>query len=194
MKIRSLLLTLVVALSFGLAACDFGTVDQGRTVAFDKAAWTVTIVQDVKHDQLNPDYSGGLVTFKLPSVPEEMGPEPVAGGRLKLDVDKKEIVIFNPETKKVETLPIEVLDVQKSLGRDHPLIKGKAFPVIDKEKGTITEYSARQKLLATFKVPVGMENLPPVTWEAGNEVRIYFKQPGQALRFMNISKTNIYKR
>lgn len=194
MKIRSLLLALVVALSFGLAACNFGQVDQGRTVAFDKKAWTVTIVQDVKHDQLNPDYSGGLVVFKLPADPAEMGPEPVPGGRLKLDVDKKEIVIYNAEAKKIETLPIDIIDVQKNLGRDHPLVKGKSFPIIDKEKGTITEYSARQKLLATFKVPAGYENMPPITWEAGNEVRIYFKQPGVSLRFMNISKTNIYKR
>lgn len=194
MKVRSILLTLVVALSFGLTACNFGDVDQGRAVAFDKTAWTVTIVQDVKHDQINPEYSGGLVSFKLPADPAEMGPEPVAGGRLKLDVDKKQIVIFNPETKQIETLPIEIIDVQKGLGRDHPLVKSKVFPVIDKEKGVITEYSARQKLLATFKVPAGAENLPPVTWEAGNEVRIYFKQPGAALRFMNITKTNIYRR
>ena len=194
MKVRAILLTLVMGLSFGLAGCNFGDVDQGRTVAFDKKAWTVTMVQDVKHDQLNPEYSGAVLTYKLPADPAEMGPEPVPGGRLKLDVDKKEIVIFNPETKKIQTLPIEVLDVQKGLGREHPLVKGKTFPMIDKEKGTITEYSARQKLLATFKVPAGMENLPPVTWEAGNEIRLYFKKPGESLRFMNISKTNIYKR
>lgn len=37
MKIRSLLLTLVLALSFALAACDFdGGVEQGRCVAFDR--------------------------------------------------------------------------------------------------------------------------------------------------------------
>ena len=45
MKIRSLLLTLVLALSFALAACDFdGGVEQGRCVAFDPAAKTLTIV------------------------------------------------------------------------------------------------------------------------------------------------------
>ena len=194
MNIRFLLVTLVMALTLGLAGCNFGDVDQGRTVAFDKKAGVVTIVQDVKHDQLNPDYSGATVTYKVPVDPAEMGPEPVAGGRLKLDVDKKEITIFHPESKKVQVLPIEILDVQKNLGRDHPLVKGKAFPIVDKDKGTITEYSARQRLLATFKVPAGSENLPPATWEAGNEVRVYFKQPGQSLRFMNISKTNIYKR
>ena len=27
-----------------------------------------------------------------------------------------------------------------------------------------------------------------------DEVRIYYKKPGEALRFMNISKTDIYKK
>lgn len=194
MKIRSLLLALVVALSFGLAACDFGTVDQGRTVAFDKKTGVITIVQDVKHDQLNPDYSGAVVTFKIPTDPAEMGPEPVAGGRLKLDVEKKQVVIYNAASKAVQTVPVEMLDVKRDIGRDNDLVRGKTFPVIDKAKGTVTEYSARQRLVATFKVPEDMMNMPPETWEAGNEVRIYFKQPGVALRLMNITKTNIYRR
>lgn len=194
MKIRSLLLALVVALSFGLAGCDFGTVDQGRTIAFDAKANTVTIVQDVKHDQHNPDYSGSIVTFKMPSNPLEVGPLPVAGGRLKLDVENKQVIIFNPETKALQTVNVEILDVQKNIGRNNPLVQGKTFPVIDKAKGTITEFSPRQRLVATFKVPADLLNLPPSTWEAGNEVRIYYKKPGEALRFMNITKTNIFKK
>lgn len=194
MKIRYLLLSLVVAFSFALAGCEFGTVDQGRTVAYDKNAGTITIIQDVKHDQLNPEYSGEAVTYKIPTDPAEMGPEPVAGGRLKLDVDKKEVVIFNPQTKAIQTVSVEILDVHKGVSRDNDLVRGKTFPVIDKAKGTITEYSGRQRLLATFKVPANMLDIPPVTWEAGHEVRIYFKQPGVSLRLMNITRTNIFGR
>lgn len=194
MKIRTLLLTLVVALSFGLAACDFGQVDQGRCVAFDANSNVMTLIQDAKHDQQNPEYSGGAVTFKLPVDPLEMGPMPVAGGRLKLDVEKSAVTIFNPETKAIEVVPVKMLDVQKNIGRSHPLVKGKTFPVIDKEKCTITEYSGRQKILCTFQVTPEQMNLPPVTWEAGDEMRVYFKQPGQSLRVMNISKTNIYRK
>ena len=66
MKIRSLLLTLVLALSFALAACDFdGGVEQGRCVAFDPAAKTLTIVVDVTHDQSAPHYSGDVHTLSL---------------------------------------------------------------------------------------------------------------------------------
>lgn len=194
MKIRTLLLTLVVALSFGLAACDFGQVDQGRCVAFDKNTQTLVMIQDVKHDQQNPEYSGVAVSFKLPADPLEIGPLPVPGGRLKLDVEKSMVVIYNPDTKAIENVAVKMLDVQKNIGKSHPMVKGKTFPVIDKEKFTVTEYSARQKILCTFQVSPEQMSLPAATWEAGNEVRIYFKQAGQALRFMNISKTNIYSK
>lgn len=194
MKIRTLLCTLVVAMSFGLTGCDFGQVDQGRTVGFDPATQTVTIVQDVKHDQFNPDYSGAIVSYKLPADPKEMGPMPMVGERVKLDLEKKAIVLFNTQTKALETVPINIVDVQKDISKTHPMIKGKAFPIIDQAKKTITEYSPRQRALVTFTVPESMLNLPPATWEAGDEVRIYYKEKGQALRFMNISKTNIYKK
>lgn len=195
MKIRTLLCTLVAAASFGLAGCnDFGQVDQGRTVGFDPATKTVTIVQDVKHDQLNPDYSGSIVSYKLPVDPNETGPLPKVGERVKLDLEKKCIVLFNTQTKTLETVPITIVDVQKDIGRNHPLVKGKPFPIIDKAKNTVTEYSPRQRALVTFTVPDSMISLPPATWEAGDEVRVYYKEKGQALRYMNISKTNIYKK
>lgn len=195
MKIRTLLLTLVVMASFGLAGCnDFGQVDQGRTVGFDPATKTVTFVQDVDHDQLNPNYSGSIVSFKLPVDPAEIGPLPKVGERVKLDLEKKCIILYNTQTKALETVPITIVDVQKDLGRNHPLVKGKTFPIIDKAKNSITEYSARQRSLVTFTVPESMIDLPPATWEAGDEVRLYYKEKGQALRFMNISKTNIYKK
>lgn len=194
MKIRTLLLTLVVALSFGLTACDFGQVDQGRCVAFDAKERVMTIIQDVKHDQQNPEYSGGAVNFKLPVDPAEMGPDPVPGGRLKLDVEKSIVVIYNPTTKAIEDVAVKMLDVQKNISKTHPMVKGKTFPIVDKEKCTITEYSARQKVLCTFQISPEQMNMPPATWEAGNEMRVYFKQPGISLRVMNISKTNIYRK
>ena len=35
--------------------------------------------------------------------------------------------------------------------------------------------------------------LPDDTWKAGDDVRYYFKQPGQALRMMNVTATNVMK-
>ena len=84
MKIRNLMLMLAMAFSVALlTGCNFdGGVEQGRCVAFDANAKTLTIVVDVTHDQFNPHYSGGTHTFKLPEDSQDMGPAPTPGGRL----------------------------------------------------------------------------------------------------------------
>ncbi len=60
------------------------------------------------------------------------------------------------------------------------MVAGKKFPQVDKAKKAITIYSGRQKLLTTFSVPDEYLSLPDNTWEAGDEVRIYYKEPGKA--------------
>ena len=159
MKIRSLLLTLVLALSFALAACDFdGGVEQGRCVAFDPAAKTLTIVVDVTHDQSAPHYSGDVHTFKLPAEARDMGPAPTVGGRLMIELEKSALLLYDPDSK--------------SISAKHPKVAGKTFPVVDKEKQTVTVYSKRLQALVTFKVPAPALDLPPYVWTAGDEMRI----------------------
>jgi hypothetical protein len=34
-------------------------------------------------------------------------------------------------------------------------------------------------------------SLPPDTWKSGDMVRYYYKEEGQALRLMNVSKTKL---
>jgi hypothetical protein len=80
------------------------------------------------------------------------------------------------------------------VAKNSPLVEGKKFPMVDKDKKAVTVYSGRQKLLVTFSVPEEYLALPDNTWEAGDEVRVYYKEPGKALRFMNISKTDIFKK
>ena len=48
----------------------------------------------------------------------------------------------------------------------------------------MTIYSRRKKILLTFAVPDEYLALPDDTWKSGDEVRYYYKQPGQALRLM----------
>ena len=195
MKIRSLLLSLVVALSFALAACDFdGGVEQGRTVGYDADANTVTVVVDTTLDQHNPHYSGGVHTFKLPTDPRDMGPAPVAGGRLMLEIDKGMMLYFDPQDQKVKELPVQFTNVEK--GVSAKAVAGKKFPVIDREACTVTVYSPRLQALVTFKVPEDAIDLPPYVWTAGDEARIAFRKENkaQAIRFMNVSKTSIFTR
>jgi hypothetical protein len=199
---RTLFMLIVAGLTFGVLGCDeYGKVDQGRVIAFDKDKQTVTVIEDKNMDSQNPDYA--ILpphTYTMPTDPAERGADPKIGLRMKLDVDKKYIKIFNPNIQALEDLPIEIVDVHKDIAKDHPLVfdkaenKAKKFPVVDKEKKVITIYSGRQKMLATFTVPAEYFDFPEYTWDAGDEVRIYWKEKGKAIRFMNISKTDIFKK
>ena len=199
---RTLFLLSIAMLAFGALGCEeYGKVDQGRVIAFDKDKQTVTVIEDKNMDSQNPDYA--ILpphTYTMPTDPMERGADPKIGMRLKLDVDAKYIKIFNTQTQNIEDLPITIVDVQKDIAKDHPLVfdkdknAAKKFPLIDQDKKTITIYSGRQKLLVTFSVPEEYFGMPEYTWEAGDEVRIYWKDKGKALRFMNISKTDIFKK
>ncbi len=205
MKMKPILLIAAsFCLALGVTGCDpskYGKVEQGRVVAFDQDKKTVTVVHDSALDAVHPVYDVmPAVVFQLPSDPAEVGPLPKAGQRLKLDTNKKEIEIYDAPKEKLVYIPINIVELQQGIDKTHPLVydattrKAKPFPVIDTEKQTITIYSSRQQQLCTFTIPEGYTDYPPSTWDNGDEVRIYFKTEGQALRFMNISKTDIYKR
>jgi len=177
-----------------LGCGDTGKVDQGRVVAFDKAKWTVTIIRD-KGEPGKPDYSVlPPVTYSLPKNPSEMGPEPKAGMRMSLDTAKKVITIFDPSTQGFKKIDYTLIDQKENVEKTDPLVADKKFPVIDQAKKAITVYSGRQKILTTFTPPEEYFALPANTWDAGDEVRIYYKEPGQARRFMNVTKTDIFKK
>ena len=197
MKIRSLLLIMVLGLTTFLAACNFeGGVEQGRCVAFNPEAKTMTIVVDVTPDQFNPHYSGGAHTYKLPASPGEMGPTPVVGGRLMIDLVKNTVLIYDNNANAVREIPVQFVDVEKNIQPKHPKVAGKTFPVVDKEQQTVTVYSSRLSALITFKVPASEIDLPVYAWTAGNEMRVAFRtsDKDQAIRIMNVSKTNIFSK
>ena len=188
----TLLAILTVVLIWGCG--EQGKVEQGRVIAFDKAAETVTFIVDIKHDTANPDYSGAPLTFALPKDPMERGEDPKVGMRMKLDTKTKEIVIYDPATKSMKKITYTLIDQKENVAKNSPLVADKKFPIVDQDKKAITVYSGRQKLLVTFSVPEEYMALPANTWEAGDEVRIYYKEPGKAARFMNITKTDIFKK
>jgi len=189
--VASLAATLVLG---GLGCGDLGKVDQGRVIAFDNAKGTVTFINDVKHDLANPDYSGAPMTFSLPKDPADRGEDPKAGKRMKLDAKTREIVIYDAGTQSMKKITYTLIDQKEKVGKDDPLVKGKKFPLVEKDKKAITIYSGRQKLLTTFSLPDEYFALPDDTWEAGDEVRVYYKEPGKSLRFMNITRTDIFKK
>ncbi len=185
-----------------LAGCvDYGKVDQGRAVAVDKEKKTVTIIRDKVADAQKPDYTVlPALTYQFPTNPEEMGPEPKAGLRMKLDADKGQVVLYDPKKQNFDTVAVQIVDKQEGIDRSHPLVfdsaagKAKPFPAVDKDKKIVTIYSARQKLLVSFSPPEEYLSLPAAAWDAGDEVRVYYKDEGKALRLMNVSKTDIFKK
>ena len=48
-------MTAILLPIFLFGCSEFGTVDQGRAIEFDKEKGIVTIIRDVKHDAKNPD-------------------------------------------------------------------------------------------------------------------------------------------
>jgi hypothetical protein len=179
-----------------LTGCtEGGKVDQGRVVAFDREKRLVTIIRDKKIDTLNPDYSHlPPLTYALPEDPNETGPLPKAGGRMKLDADKNQITIFDAKQQSFRTIDFVLVEKKTGVDRQDPLVKGKKFPVVDRAKQTVTIYSTRQKILETIKLPEEVLSWPESTWDAGDEVRVYYKEEGKSLRFMNITQTDIFKK
>jgi hypothetical protein len=195
LKWWTLVASLAATLLLGGFGCgEMGKVEQGRVIAFDKVKETVTFIVDTKHDTANPDYSGAPLTFALPKDPMERGEDPKAGLRMKLDTKTREIIIYDPALQNMKKITYTLIDQKENVGKDSPLVAGKKFPLVDKDKKAITVYSGRQKLLVTFSVPEEYLALPDSTWEAGDEVRIYYKEPGKAARFMNITRTDIFKK
>jgi Domain of unknown function (DUF4881) len=193
-RLSRVMLLPILPLALALGCGEMGKVEQGRVIAFDKTKETVTLIVDTKHDTANPDYSGAPLTFSLPKDPMERGEDPKAGMRMKLDTKTREIIIYDPASQGIKKITYTLIDQKENVAKDSPLVAGKKFPMVDKDKKAITVYSGRQKLLVTFSVPEEYLAMPDNTWEAGDEVRIYYKEPGKAARFMNITRTDIFKK
>ena len=138
------------------------------------------------------DYSGlPPVSYKLPDYPAETGPDPKSGKLLKIDRDKNEVIIFDETSNNILSIKYMPIEQKKA---DPVTMKNTEYPIIKQTEKTITLYLEKEKTLLTFSVPDEYFSLPKDTWMMGDEVRVYYKEPGKSLRFMNISKTDIFKK
>jgi hypothetical protein len=192
-KMLALLLACAPVL-FTLGCSDYGKVDQGRVIAFDKQNGLVTVIRDSaamankpKYDVLPP------ITVKVPTDPDEMGPHPAAGKRLLFDTDNKKLVVFDAVAGSIKTIIYTPLMEASNVAKDDVRVKGVQFPIVDRQNKAITIYSSRDKKLVKFTLADEYFALPDDTWKAGDDVRYYYKQPGQALRLMNVSATDVMK-
>jgi len=196
MKLALALTGLGCALSL---ACDLGRVDQGRAVAYDKETGVITVVQEACGTAAPgcagtaPQYALPAVQIKVPRNPNEMGPAPETGRLLLLDTQQRQAVLFDPASASLRTVAYRPLHDESGVFGDDPRVAKTAFPAIDREKKTITLYFVHERRLITFTVADDLLALPDAAWKTGDEVRYYYKQPGQALRLMNVTKTDVRK-
>lgn len=187
-----LLATLLCAVV--LTGCNFGEVNQGRVIEYNSATGEVTYIRDSNYmEPGNPKYNIlPPITVRIPVDPKEMGPIPESGKRMYLDYQNRKIVIYDTQTQDFLTINYTLIEQHDNVFRDDPRVADKTFPIVDRDKKTITVYSARQRELVTFSVPDEYFQRPNDTWGAGDEIRYYYKDPTQALRMMNVSKTDIF--
>jgi hypothetical protein len=205
--VRKILPMLLVLIGLSLVGCgEYGKVEQGRTVGFDttKTPPVVWIIKDNGLVEGKPQYDVlPAHEFTLPAEKSERGADPFVGKRINLNVDGKIITMYNEKTQQFDKLPFEVKEdhMNVSVRARHPLVwddatgKERMFPQINEEEKLITIYSRRQSRLTTIKLSAeDFAKYKGTDWDAGDEVRIYYKQPGKALRFMNITKTDFSRR
>jgi Domain of unknown function (DUF4881) len=171
-----------------------GKVEQGRAIAFDKQNGVITLILDSAPNSDQPKYDVlPPVTVKLPVDPNEAGPTPDAGKLLSFDTKKRTVVFFDRASGTVKTVSYVLVDEQDDVSRNDLRVAKTKFPAVDRQKKIVTIYSRRKKILLTFSVADEYLALPDDTWKSGDEIRYYYKQPVQALRLMNVSKTDLTK-
>ncbi|HXM44392.1 MAG TPA: DUF4881 domain-containing protein [Bryobacteraceae bacterium] len=177
-----------IAATLCLVGCGpLGKVEQGRVIAYDRQTRQVTLIREAAVATRSSPGVLPPVTIDAPADPNEMGPAPVAGGRLLLDIKNRRIVVYDRATGTFRTIqytPVaERYNVAKSPGP----------PVVDRTGKTITLYAAKDRAVITFAASDDLLAMPVSTWQAGDVVRYYYRDPGRALRLMNVTRTDLTK-
>jgi hypothetical protein len=185
-SIHNLSLSLAILSALAGAGCGVtGKVEQGRVIAYDKQAKRATLIAEAGDRS-----SFGVlppVIVRAPENPDEMGPAPAAGKLISLDTKTRRIVIFDAAAGAFRTIPYTPIKERLNVAKAPPA------PAIDRNTKTITIYSSAEHKLITFAATDDLLALPADTWRSGDVVRYYYKEPGQALRMMNVTKTDLSK-
>ncbi len=145
---RMLMLLLLTVSALVTLGCHHGKVEQGRVVAYDKANGLVTIIRDSTPTAARPTYDAlPPLTVKVPADPTEMGEHPETGKRLLFDTQARKLVVYDGGSGALRTvIYTPVIELANVAGYD-PRVKWVKFPIVDREKKTITLFSSRDKKL-----------------------------------------------
>jgi hypothetical protein len=176
-----------------LGCGSLGRVEQGRVIHYDRDRGVVTLILDSNYKEPGQPRYNVLppVMVKIPAKPGAMGPAPQAGKLLDVDRKRRTLVVFDSTTQRLKTMPCALIEERAGVARHDRRLAGMRFPVVDHARQTITLHLPKERVLLTFSVPPEYLALPAETWMLGDEIRYYFKDPAQALRMMNVTKTEI---
>jgi hypothetical protein len=100
-------------------------------------------------------------------------------------------VVFDAAAGALRTVPFTPVSEQAGVAPEQA--RARNLPAVDRAAGTITLYAARERKIVVVSVAPEHLALPDDSWRAGDQVRYYFKDPQQALRMMNVTRTDINK-
>ncbi len=179
----------VVVLGLTQVGCELGQVEQGRAIQYDRSRGVVTLILDSnpggppRYDRLPP------VEVRVPVVASEMGPEPVAGKLLRVETSPCQLSYFDESQRTIHHAPCSVVEQIDHVPANDPRVAH--LPEVDRERKTVKIYWPQAQRILVLSVPDQYLDLPLDTWQFGDEIRYYFKQPGQALRMMNVTRTRL---
>ncbi|MGO4882259.1 MAG: DUF4881 domain-containing protein [Bryobacteraceae bacterium] len=176
---------LIVAAAVALTSCGrLGYTAQGRVIAYDRQTRRMTVIQESPVPSTATPGILPAVTIVAPVDPAEMGPAPVAGGLMLVDAKKHRLVVYDRDTQSFRTIQYAPLEERR-------ISNIPAAPIVDRVHQTITVYSRKDRLAITFRAASDLLALPAGTWQSGDVVRYYYKDPSQALRLMNVTQTDL---
>jgi hypothetical protein len=178
------------AMALSISGCtNYGKVEQGRVIGYDRKTGEVILIRDSTGGQrAKPAYDSlPPISVKSPQDPDEMGPAPQAGKLMRVDLKRRELVIYDTAISQFRTIPYIPIEER------HNVAKASGLPAVDKVKKTIAVYSAPDRTVVAFPASDELLAMPSDTWKTGDEVRYYYKDPAQSLRMMNVSKTDLNK-
>lgn len=183
-------------LAAALSGCGkFGEVNQGQVIEYRRAEGLITLISDSNYR--DPDHPRfdilPPVTIRIPQDPGEMGAEPDAGSLLSLDSRSRRAVFFDSTAQTFRTVEVIILSEQSGVRPSDARMTNARLPAVDRVRKTITTYLPRERKLIAFAVPEPYYNLPDEAWKVGDEIRYYYKDPGRALRLMNVTRTDLDK-
>lgn len=180
--------------AIALVSCGgLGQVEQGLVVDYDAATGVMTVVTDsTLGGPEGPRYDAmPAKTVHVPEDSSQMGPLPEAGGLLAIDAAGATAVVYDRAAGALRTVPFTLVELTDNVFADDPRVGHAELPKVDPSSGAVTFYSPRTRQILTINLPAEYRSLESECWRSGDEVRYYFKDPTQALRVMNISKTTV---